>query len=430
MSESIVGHEDGTVKLLVFAKQYLPEISAQSIRISQIARRFCQKDLDLRVRIVAFDPDGKRIGESDGSEGNIEVKRYNRILPSYALKPQSLNPLLLAKWIRIALKEINTLDPDIVLATTPPFTPTIALYVASKICRKRFAYIVDYRDDLSSVIDRMADLRRSYIKYPLKVANMLMSYLLFRSIKSASLVSTVNESLRKELQKKNDNVLLVPNGLDLEELGGIAANFDRNRVLVKNGIVNANSKIISYLGDLDMPYYMPEAILEPLKHLRIEGYNLVYVIIGNGKRRDIIEKKAKEMGIQDYVYLMGRKSHKDAMELLMASDLAFHTLQKSDPQARHAIATKVYEYLGCKLPILVVADKGSAVSELVNENEVGLSVSWDEMDRIGFALRDILDHPDVYKNNFEKRYQDFLDRFDRNKGIDRLYENIKALEQQ
>ena len=430
MSESIVGHEDGTVKLLVFAKQYLPEISAQSIRISQIARRFCQKDLDLRVRIVAFDPDGKRIGESDGSEGNIEVKRYNRILPSYAFKPQSLNPLLLAKWIRIALKEINTLDPDIVLATTPPFTPTIALYVASKICRKRFAYIVDYRDDLSSVIDRMADLRRSYIKYPLKVANMLMSYLLFRSIKSASLVSTVNESLRKELQKKNDNVLLVPNGLDLEELGGIAANFDRNRVLVKNGIVNANSKIISYLGDLDMPYYMPEAILEPLKHLRIEGYNLVYVIIGNGKRRDIIEKKAKEMGIQDYVYLMGRKSHKDAMELLMASDLAFHTLQKSDPQARHAIATKVYEYLGCKLPILVVADKGSAVSELVNENEVGLSVSWDEMDRIGFALRDILDHPDVYKNNFEKRYQDFLDRFDRNKGIDRLYENIKALEQQ
>jgi glycosyltransferase involved in cell wall biosynthesis len=335
--------------------------------------------------------------------------------------------LLLSKWVFIALKEINAFDPDIVLATTPPFTPTIALYAASKICRKKLSYIVDYRDDLSSVIDRMADQRQFYIKYPLKIANTLMSYLLFRSIKSAALVSTVNESLRKELQKENDNVLLVPNGLDLEELGGIAADFDKNRVLVKNGIVNANSRIISYLGDLDMPYYMPEAILEPLKHLRNEGYNLVYVIIGDGKRRDIIEKKANEMGIQDFVYLMGRKSHKDAMELLMASDLAFHTLQKSDPQARHAIATKVYEYLGCKLPILVVADKGSAVSELVNENGFGLSVSWDELDRIEFSLRDILDHPEVYRNNLEKRYQDFLDSFDRSKGIDRLYENVKAL---
>jgi hypothetical protein len=66
----------------------------------------------------------------------------------------------------------------------------------------------------------------------------------------------------------------------------------------------------------------------------------------------------------------------------------------------------------------------------VRENGVGLSVSWDELDRIGFALRDILDHTEVYRNNLEKRYQDFLDRFDRNRGIDRLYENLKALELQ
>lgn len=416
------------VKLLIFAKQYLPEISAQSIRISQIARRFCVMNNDLTVRIVAFDPEGGRIGQRDGSEDNIEVKRYYRIfLPSFALKPQSLNPLLLVQWLYMVRKEIEGFNPDIVITTTPPFTPTIAVYAASKLRWKSFAYIVDYRDDLSSVIDRMADQRKFYIKYPLKIANMLMSYLLFRSIKSASLVSTVNGSLQKELQRENDNVLLVPNGLDLQELGEIAANFERNRVLVKNGIVT-NSRIISYLGDLDMPYYMPEAILAPLKHLRNEGYNLVYVIIGDGKRRNIIEKKANEMGIQDYVYLMGRKSHKEAMELLMASDLAFHTLQKSDPQARHAIATKVYEYIGCKLPILVVADKDAAVSELVNENEIGLSVSWDELDRIGFALRDILDYPEVYKNNLVERYQDFLDSFDRNKGIDRLYENIKMLE--
>jgi glycosyltransferase involved in cell wall biosynthesis len=80
-----------------------------------------------------------------------------------------------------------------------------------------------------------------------------------------------------------------------------------------------------------------------------------------------------------------------------------------------------------ELPILVVADKGSAVSELVCENGVGLSVGWDELDGIGFALRDILDRPEVYNNNLEKRYQDFLDRFDRNKGIDRLYEKLSTL---
>ena len=56
----------------------------------------------------------------------------------------------------------------------------------------------------------------------------------------------------------------------------------------------------------------------------------------------------------------------------MASDLAFHTLKQGDPQARHAIATKVYEYLGCKLPILVLADKESAVAKLVGDNSTGV----------------------------------------------------------
>lgn len=419
------------MKLLIFAKQYLPEISAQSIRISQMARRFCQMDKDFKVRIVAFDPEGRKIGESEGSEDNIEVKRYRRILlPSTVLKPQSLNPLLLTKWICIALKEIRALDPDVILTTTPPFTPTIAIYVAIKISGKRFAYAVDYRDDLSSVIYRMADHRKFYIKYPLKIANTLMSYLLFKSMKNAVLLITVNESLQKELQKLNDRVLLVPNGLDLKELEEITINFDRNRVLTKNGIADSNSKIVSYLGDLDMPYYMPEAILKPMKALRDEGYNLIYLIIGDGKRRNIIEKTAKEIGIEGFVYILGRKNHHDAMELLKASDVAFHTLQESDPQAGHAIATKVFEYLGCKLPILVVADEGSAVSELVNENGVGLSVSWDQLEGIGFALREILDHPEVYMDNLERNYSDFLARFDRNKGIDRLYENLRALEPQ
>lgn len=420
------------MRLLILSSYYLPEINAQSIRISIMSRRFYQKDKDIKIKIAVFNPNYKMAHENAYKKtppnGPPEVVRYfRRLIPASAFQPQSLNPLLLAFWIYIAVKEIRGFNPDVVLATTPPFTPSIALYAASKISGKKFSYVIDYRDDLSSVIDRMAEQRKFYIKYPLKITNKLMSHLLFRSIKSAALVSTVNDSLQRELQNENDDVLLVPNGLDLDELGEVASNFNRNRVLAKNGIVNANSRVISYLGDLDMPYYMPEAILEPMKHLRDEGYDLVYVIIGDGKRRDIIEKKAEELGIEGYVYLIGRKNHKDAMELLMASDIAFHTLQKSDPQARHAIATKVYEYLGCKLPILVVADKGSAVSELVRENEVGLSVGWDELDTMESALREILDHPEVYRNNSEKRYKEFLDRFDRNKGIDRLYENIKAL---
>lgn len=415
------------MRLLIFAKHYLPEISALSTRLSQMARGFCRRDPEMAIRIVTFDPEGRRFDTCAGSEDRIEVRRYVSPLPLSALKPQSLNPLLLALWTHIVLKEIRDFKPDVTMATTPPFVPVIALYLASSMGGRSLPYLIDYRDDLSSFIDSVADMQRFYLKYPLKGANSLMSSLLRHALSNASLVCTVNESLQKDLLRTNRHVLLVPNGLDVAELDEIARTFQREKILSRNGITDTKSRVIVYLGDLDMSYHIPESILEPLKHLRNEGYNLIYVIIGEGKRRTIIEGKAREMGMQDFVYLVGRKNHKEAMELLKASDVAFYPLQKSYPQARHAIATKVYEYIGCKLPILVVADNGSAVSELVRENGVGLSLSWDETERIGFALKDILDHPEIYRNNLEKRYQDFLERFDRNKGIDRLYENLKAL---
>jgi glycosyltransferase involved in cell wall biosynthesis len=419
------------MRLLIFAKQYLPEISAQSIRISQIAKRFCQKDKDLQVRVVVFDPEGRRIGKSDGSEDKIEVARYGRkLLPAAAFRPQSLNPLLLMKWIWITIREIRAFEPDVVLSTTPPFPSSTALHVASKIESKKFAYIIDYRDDLTSVIDGMADRRRFYIKYPLKIANKLMSYLLFKSIKNAALVSTVNESLQTKLQELNHRVLLVPNGLDIKELEELNFNFDRDRVLAKNGIADRESRIIIFLGDLNMPYYMPEAILEPMRALRKKGYNLTYLIIGDGSRRKIIEDAARELGLERFVSILGKKNHREAMELLMASDVAFHTLEKSDPQSRHAIGTKVYEYLGCRLPILAVADEDSAVSRLIREKGAGIAVGWDRMDQIESALREILDHPEVYRKNLMRNYADFLCRFDRNRGIDRLYDGIKSLKSQ
>jgi glycosyltransferase involved in cell wall biosynthesis len=322
------------------------------------------------------------------------------------------------------LKEIKEFNPDVTLATTPPFTPGIATYIAFKIVGRKVAYVIDYRDDLSSVIDSMADQKKFWIKYPLRAANRIMSFFLLQSIKNAFLLSTVNDSLQKALLKENANVLLVPNGLDLEELAEVKSSFDRNKVLAKNGIFDFESRIVTYLGDLNMPYYMPEAILEPMKKLMHQGYRIAYVVIGDGSRRENIERVARELGLESSVYLLGRKNHREAMELLMASDVAFHTLQKSDPQARHAIATKVYEYLGCKLPILAVADNGSAVSGLVNGKKVGISVNWDEIDKIEHALSEILDHPEIYRKNLEASYQYFLDRFDRNKGIDLLYENL------
>jgi glycosyltransferase involved in cell wall biosynthesis len=254
-----------------------------------------------------------------------------------------------------------------------------------------------------------------------------MSALLFHSLKKALLISTVNEVLQEKLLDLNRNVITVPNGIDVQELNEVKENFDKEKVLDKNGISYfEGSMIIVYVGDLNMPYYMPEIILEPLKELLKTGYNVKYIIIGDGKRREPIEKIRKEMGLEDVVFLVGRKEHCEVLELLLACDAAFYSLQKKDPQAKHAIGAKVYEYIGCGLPILVLSDEGSAVSELVKTHDIGVSVSWDEIDRMGNALRGLLESK-KYAQNIQLHYSYFIEKFDRNRGIDLLYDNVKTL---
>jgi glycosyltransferase involved in cell wall biosynthesis len=396
--------------------------------MSQIVKRFSYKDKGIEhIRVIAFDPLYKYKHEKGVNEQDkVEVIRYTRrILPAFVFMPQSLNPLTLIFWICISLKEIAKYKPDVILTTTPPFAPAIASDIALRILNK--PCVVDYRDDLTSVIDSIAETKRFYIKYPLKVANKFMSALLFHSLKKALLISTVNEVLRKKLLDLNRNVITVPNGVDIQELNEVKENFDKEKVLTKNGIsYSEDSMILVYVGDLNMPYYMPEIILEPLKALLKTGYNVKYIIIGDGKRREPIEKMRKEMGLEDVVFLVGRKEHCEVLELLLACDAAFYSLQKNDPQAKHAIGAKVYEYIGCGLPILTLSDEGSAVSELVKTHDIGVFMSWDEVDKIEDALRELLDSK-KYARNVQLHYSYFIKKFDRNRGIDLLYDNVKAL---
>ena len=126
--------------------------------------------------------------------------RYRRkALPSFAYVPQSINPITLISWIIITSKEIAKFGPDLVLTSSPPFVPAISIYIVSKILRKKTPYIVDYRDDLTSIINNIAESKIFFIRKILKAANIIMSSLFQRSLKGAYAVSAVNEALQEKI---------------------------------------------------------------------------------------------------------------------------------------------------------------------------------------------------------------------------------------
>jgi hypothetical protein len=114
------------------------------------------------------------------------------------------------------------------------------------------------------------------------------------------------------------------------------------------------------------------------------------------------------------------------MELLMASDVAFHTQQEGYSQSSHAIGSKIYDYVGCRLPILALADSGSAISEFIKTRGLGIYVEWKKIDNLEMALKKILDSR-IYRENLNSRYSSFVEEFDRYKGIDVLYDSLMEI---
>lgn len=412
------------MKLLILTTYYPPEVNAASVRISQITKRFIENDDKKDIQIAVFNPLYNRNIEPAIDSTGINVRRYwRKALPSFIFVPQSINPINLIYWIRITANEIAKFNPDLVLTSSPPFAPAISIYIVSKLFGNNISYIIDYRDDLTSVINSIAESKTLIIRWILKGANKFMSYMLFRSLNKASIVSTVNEVLQKNLLDLNKNVILVPNGLDLRELNETMRSCNRVDVLRNIGISDINSKIIVYLGDLNVPYHRPEMLLEHIDKINKLGNRLIYVIIGDGKRKKLIEKMITDMNLQNIVYLIGKRTHSEAMKILLASDVAFYCSQSSYPQSKHAIGTKVYEYVGCKLPMLVVANEGDAISNFVEQWGIGYFVSWNSLEKMDEALLDLI-QSDKYKENLQKNYQSLIDKFDRNRGIDILYKEI------
>lgn len=416
------------MKLMLLVEQYPPDIGVAGLRMHEMVNTFSEHK-DTKIRVVVYNPESKTryLKYYTKMSDKVSVVRYGRkYLPRLFHILQLINPFTLLRWIFISIKETINYKPDIIITTVPSLVSTIAAYTTSVISKKPFC--IDIRDNWinANMEDYIIALIPWYGKHLGKIAYKLFHYLFLRSCKSALLLSIVYESMQDDLLKLTNfkiPIIHVPNGVIFSELDEIKLENDRNKVLAKYGIPNkSTTRFIIYVGGLS-GYYKPKILLDPLKKLIERGYNIGYIIVGDGKSKDAIKELAIEMEVEDYVFLLGKKNHSEVLELLLASDIAFYTLDKDFPNPDCALGTKVLEYIACKLPILSVANSNSIVSELISKHKIGIALNWDEATQMDTAIEKLLE-PTDYSNNIERYYPYFSEEFNRKTNNKRLYNAI------
>lgn len=415
-------------KLLILTGHYPPDTGAASIRVSEIVKRFSSDENIRMIKVLVSNSEAGNVTSTNNwikISSKVEVLRMRPLFPSVFHRLPIINPFVLLECLS-SLFKIKNYRPDLIISSAPPPHPVISACVYSMLFNTK--YLVDIRDNWSVSLNEFLNTQSFFVKYLFKSWNNIINFIFILSCRRATLISCVHEALKVKLQKLP--IIIIPNGINTQELLTVESTFDREFVLGKNNIkFNNSTKFLIYTGDLRASYYNPEIMLDTIQKLISSGLDIRYILLGDGNQKEKIAKSAEEKGIKENIHLLGKKTHLEVLELLLASDVAVYPLINNDnqSQAKYAFGVKMYEYIACGRPILMIANDTAVISHIVTENNLGISLNWDAAERsdnLKNALLNILENYTRYSQNVSAYYKNNLSKFDRATGLNVLSTEI------
>ena len=146
---------------------------------------------------------------------------------------------------------------------------------------------------------------------------------------------------------------------------------------------NEKVKIVS-VGRLDWRKGLEHGLMA-VNHLKENGYNFEWTIIGDGNYRLPIQWAIRDMSLENNVFLLGSKNQTEIKELLIKSDIYFH------PTVSEGISNSVLEAMKMCLPV-VVCDVGG-MKEAVPSDEYGRLVPARDWRAMAGALENLINNP-------------------------------------
>ena len=417
------------MRLMVLTPGYPPIRNAPSVRMSEMVAAFVEEEEVEHITVLVYKPgdNSERFRREVKLTEKVTAIYYATSVPPWLPKRlASLPPFTLARWTSFAIREARRASPDLILATIPPrFNPAIAAYFASLVCRIPFC--IDIRDFWEGSYQRSPG-KLWFLRAALtRLINGTIKKLFLRACRKALLISVVTQSIGEYLTNNSNvgtPVVVIPNGINVTNLEIMKTRFDRCRVLSKNGIPYSQAyRYVIFAGKVG-EYYKPEVLLKPLRDVRDKGWNIGYIIVGEGPSKRVLADMAGGLDIKDSVFLLGALEHSRVLELLLASDVGFFPLGSDHPYPGHDLSAKVLEYIACRLPILSITHDKAAVLRLVPEHGIGVALTWDEEQQIEEALEKLLDKSEDYVRNIERYYPAFVEEFDRRKNNQKLFEEL------
>ncbi len=153
----------------------------------------------------------------------------------------------------------------------------------------------------------------------------------------------------------------------------------------------------------------------------IKDRQINWIIIGDGRKKDWMEKKVISMKLSNQFKFLGSKPVKQIPNYFAVADVLLVTL-KNDPIFSYTIPGKIQSYLACGKPIIAAINGEGA--KIINESDSGQAVSAEDHTNLA---RVIVKFSKMSKSELDYRGKKALEYYNNNFNRETLIRKIETI---
>lgn len=250
---------------------------------------------------------------------------------------------------------------DVIVVTSPPLFVGFTAWVLSVIKRRPFVF--EIRDLWPESAIDTGVLNNKFIIW---AAYKFEKFIYNRATRINVLTTAFRDKLIQDKGISPEKIMYIPNAADFEHSDHALATLDVAAFRKKLGW--EDKVVITYVGAHGVANHLIQ-VLDTAERIK-DRKEVLFVLIGEGMERNKLIEEARKRNLTNVQFLEAAPKP-DIFYYIMASDFGASVLKKVDT-FKTVLSNKTFDYMSCKIPIMMLIDGVSRA--LVEEAECGVYV--------------------------------------------------------
>lgn len=381
---------NGKQRLWVLTELYYPEETSTGYYMTRIAEGLSD---DLETRVLCGQPNYSKRGTKAAkreTRRNVEIFRVGgTTFDKNVVLFRLMNMITLSvSMFFTAIRRLRKGD-KVLVVTTPPLLPFIAA-TASLI--KGASYTLLIHDNYPEILFAVGKSKPgSLFSRSLSFANRWL-------YKYAAKIIVVGRDMKDLVERKTAGldipIAVIPNWAELETVE--PRDRSANELIKELGL--EDKFIFLYAGNMGHPNDM-ESIVEAADRTT-PNERVHFIFLGTGVKRPWLEREVARRGLKNISVLDPRPRSEQTM-FLNACDVGLVSLVGKMKGV--SMPSRTYNILAACKPILAIADDGSEVALVTEEDNVGMVVPPADPDKLISAINEFMILPKIEFDEMGRR---------------------------